>query len=89
MLLESNSKHSKKRAFTQFGRASEQGNIRAHYFLGKMHRENLVADTNPKAAFHHFSVASGGGDKDSKYELALCNLEGYGTDKKVPIGLQM
>ena len=90
------------RAFQLFQSASEQGNKSGHYFLGLMHKMEQIEAPNPKAAFHHFTVAANdddeGGDKQSishslrmqsKYELGLCYLEGYGADRDTKYGLEI
>merc|ERR1712130_49749 len=84
---------------------SEQGNKTGHYYLGLMHKMEKIEAPNPKAAFHHFTVAANDDDEasdgnnkqsikpelrmQSKYELGLCYLEGYGADRDMKYGLEI
>merc|ERR1719295_701158 len=54
------------RAFQCFQSASEQGHKAAHYYLGILHKMEKIEAPNPKAAFHHFTVAANDHDENDE-----------------------
>ena len=48
----------KKRAFQWFASSADQGNQRAHYWLGMLHLNKDLEASNEKAAFYHFNCAA-------------------------------
>ena len=54
------------RAFQCFQSASEQGHKAAHYYLGLLHKMKKIEAPNPKAAFHHFTVAANEHDESDE-----------------------
>jgi len=55
-------------AFQYFSMAAEQGNQKAHYYLGLLHKENKIDAASQKAAFHHFSIASQDIHEDTQHD---------------------
>ena len=85
MLMNGNSAIAKDevKAFQYYSKASEQGNLRAMYELGRCYYYGLGTSIDYNMAFKLFSNASQNGSDDMWLELGNCYLEGNGVGKDV------
>jgi len=84
------------KAFENFQKSSEQDHRTSHYMLGILHLNKLIEEPNPKAAYHHFKIASESDSMttinkyyhlQSQYELANCMIYGIGCNKNLNDGI--
>lgn len=62
----------------------EMGNSHAAFILGKIYKDGIFIEEDPKKAFNYFKIAANDkNEREASLLLADCYFEGYGTTKNL------